>query len=133
MPSILRLISGEASVFRRYLQMTYEEIFDKAKKQLLKAKTGEVTTFIAVQFNIIGEGQGSFYAVISDGQIDIQPYNYWDNDISLVVFGDELIYALENKASDKLGFYGDGYKIGILKDVLMTIPKARKTTKKTEK
>ena len=79
--------------------MTYEEIFERAKKQLLKAKVSNVTTLIAVQFNIIGDGHGSFYAKIADGKMDVQPYNYWDNDISLVVFGGELLFALENKES----------------------------------
>ena len=106
--------------------MTYEEIFERAKERLLKAKVSNVDTFIAVQFNIIGEGQGSFYAEISNGKMEVQPYNYWNNDISLNVFGKELIFALENKASDKLAFYGDNYKIDILKPLLMTIPKAKK-------
>ena len=114
--------------------MTYEEIFERAKERLLKAKLGDVKEFIAVQFNIIGEGHGSFYVEICDGKMDVQPYNYWNNDISLNVFGKELLFALENKASDKLGFYGDNRKIDILKPLLMTIPKARKTAeKKTEK
>lgn len=103
--------------------MTYEEIFERAKERLLKAKTNEVTEFIAVQFNIIGEGHGSFYAKIANGKMDVQPYNYWDNDVSLNVFGKELLYALEHKASDQLGFYGDNRKIAILKHLLMTIPK----------
>ncbi len=106
--------------------MTYEEIFEKAKKQLLKAKISDITQTIAVQFNIIGEGHGSFYAKIVNGKMEVEPYNYWDNDISLNVFGGELLFALENKASDKLGFYGDSYKISILKPALMTIPKTRK-------
>ena len=113
--------------------MTYEEIFEKAKSLLLKAKTADVTQQIAVQINIIGEGHGSFYAKIYNGKMDVQPFNYWDNDISLNVFGDELIYALENKASDKLGFYGDNYKISILKPLLLTIPKSRKKTEKAAK
>ncbi|MBQ9519267.1 MAG: hypothetical protein IJR59_05175, partial [Firmicutes bacterium] len=91
----------------------------------------------AVQFNIIGEGHGSFYVKIFNGKMEVEPYNYWDNDISLNVFGKELIFALENKASDKLGFYGDNRKIAILKPLLMTIPKARrsfdKSTAKSDK
>ena len=51
--------------------MTYEEIFEKSKERLLKAKTKDVKEFIAVQFNIFGEGQGSFYAVIFDGKMDV--------------------------------------------------------------
>ena len=109
--------------------MTYEEIFQRAKERLLKAKTSDVEQTIAVQINIIGEGHGSFYLKIKDGKMEVKPYNYWDNDISLNVFGGELLFALENKASDKLGFYGDNYKISILKPVLMTIPKARKQQK----
>ncbi|MBR6399622.1 MAG: SCP-2 sterol transfer family protein [Firmicutes bacterium] len=112
--------------------MLYEEIFERAKKQLLKAKVGDIKELIAVQFNIIGEGHGSFYAEIENGKIDVQPYNYWDNDISLNVFAKELLFALENKAADKLGFYGDNRKIDILKPVLMTIPKARKTAEKAK-
>lgn len=113
--------------------MTYEEIFERAKERLLKAKITNDTEFIAVQFNIIGEGHGSFYVEISNGKMDVQPYNYWDNDISLNVFGKELIFALENKASDQLGFYGDNRKIGILKPILMTIPKRRASLKSAAK
>ena len=104
--------------------MTYEEIFEKSKERLLKAKTKDVKEFIAVQFNIFGEGQGSFYAVIFDGKMDVQPYDYKDNDISLNISGDDLVYALENKMTDKLGFYGNNKKIAILKTALATIPKA---------
>ncbi len=111
--------------------MTYEEIFEKSKERLLKAKTKDVKDFIAIQFNITGEGHGSFYAVIFDGKMDVQPYDYKDNDISVNVSGDDLVYALENKTADKLGFYGNNKKITVLKSVLATIPKARKATEKT--
>ena len=111
--------------------MTYEEIFEKSKERLLKAKTKDVKEFIAVQFNIFGEGQGSFYAVIFDGKMDVQPYDYKDNNISLNIAGDDLVYALENKMTDKLGFYVNNKKIAILKTALATIPKARKTSEKS--
>lgn len=111
--------------------MTYEEIFERSKERLLKAKVKDVKDFIAVQFNIVGEGQGSFYAVIFDGKMDVQPYDYKDNDISLNVSGEELVAALENKTADRLGFYGNNKKIAVLKPVLAAIPKARKATEKT--
>ena len=110
--------------------MTYEEIFAKSKERLLKAKTKDVKDFIAVQFNITGEGHGSFYAIIFDGKMDVQPYDYKDNDISVNVPGEELVAALENKTAEKLGFYGNDKKIAVLKPVLATIPKARKATEK---
>ena len=108
--------------------MTYEEIFERAKERLSKLKVNDIDELIAVQVNIIGEGHGSFYIKIYKGKLEIEPYNYWDNDISLNVFAKELLFALENKASDKLGFYGDHRKIDILKPLLMTIPKKAKRT-----
>ena len=111
--------------------MTYEEIFERAKERLMKAKTKDVKDFIAIQFNIVGEGHGSFYAVIFDGKMDVQPYDYKDNDISVNVSGEDLVYALENKTADKLGFYGNNKKIAVLKPVLAAIPKARKASEKT--
>ena len=111
--------------------MTYEEIFAKSKERLLKAKTKDVEDFIAVQFNITGEGHGSFYAIIFDGKMDVQPYDYKDNDISVNVSGEELVAALENKTAEKLGFYGNDKKIAVLRPVLATIPKARKATEKS--
>lgn len=111
--------------------MTYEEIFERSKERLLKAKTKDVKDFIAVQFNITGEGHGSFYAVIFDGKMDVQPYDYKDNDISLNAEGEDIVNALESKTADKLGFYGDSKKAEIFKSVLATIPKARKAAEKS--
>ena len=113
--------------------MTYEEIFEKAKERLSKAKVKNVKDHIAVQFNIEGEGHGIFYALISDGKIDVQPYDYRDNDISINVSGEELISALESKSADTLAFYGNNDKISVLMPLLTAIPKARKVSGSTVK
>lgn len=60
--------------------MTYEEIFEKVKKLFEQADVSEVKEHLAYQFNIIGEGEGAFYAEIQDGKLDIQPYEYYDRD-----------------------------------------------------
>ncbi|MBR6401131.1 MAG: SCP2 sterol-binding domain-containing protein [Firmicutes bacterium] len=131
--------------------MTYEEVFAKASERLMKAKVKDVDQHIAVQFNIEGEGEGAFYAEISEGKMNVQPYDYRDNDISVNVNADVLVKALESKTADTLGFYGDESKIAVLKTVLVSIPKktarkaaapkaekaakpaAKKTTKKAAK
>lgn len=113
--------------------MTYEEVFAKASKLLNKAKVKDVADHIAVQFNIEGEGAGAFYAEVSEGKIDVQPYDYKNNDFSVNVSADELFDALENKKGDTLPFYGNEEKIAALKPALVGIPKARKAAaKKTE-
>lgn len=60
--------------------MTYEEIFEKVKKLFEQADVSEVKEHLAYQFNIVGEGEGAFYAEIQDGKLDIQPYEYYDRD-----------------------------------------------------
>ena len=57
--------------------------------------------------DVYGIEHGSFYAIIFDGKMDVQPYDYKDNDISANMSVDELVAALENKTADKLGFYGN--------------------------
>ena len=125
--------------------MTYEEVFAKASERLMKAKVKDIDQHIAVQFNIEGEGEGAFYAEINEGKMNVQPYDYRDNDISVNVNADVLVSALESKKGDTLGFYGDESKIALFKAALVTIPKktvrkaaaaktekpaAKKTTKK---
>ena len=117
------------------MKMTYEEVFARASERLMKAKVKDVDQHIAVQFNIEGEGEGAFYAEISEGKMNVQPYDYRDNDISVNVNADVLVNALESKTADTLGFYGDESKIAVFKAALVTIPKkvARKTAAKAEK
>ncbi|MBQ9518783.1 MAG: SCP2 sterol-binding domain-containing protein [Firmicutes bacterium] len=110
--------------------MTYEEMFAKASERLCKAKVKGVDEHIAVQFNVSGDGCGSFYAEINEGKINVQPYDYNDNDISVDVSSAELIAALEGKTADTLAFYGNESKIAVLKPVLASIPKARKAAAK---
>ena len=110
--------------------MTYEEIFERAKDRLKKIKVKDYTGEIAVQINIEGEGHGSFYVKIADGKTDVQPYDYVDNDVYIIAYADELLYALENKAGDTLQLYGSFDKTRDFKNLLLSIPK--KAKKKSE-
>ena len=51
--------------------MTYEELFQEVKTLFQKADVSEIKEHIAFQFNIEGEGEGIFYAEISDGKLFI--------------------------------------------------------------
>ncbi|MBR1444108.1 MAG: SCP2 sterol-binding domain-containing protein [Firmicutes bacterium] len=107
--------------------MTFEEMFEKTSKLLNKAKVSDSSENIAVQFNVTGEGSGVFYAKISDGKMDVQPYDYKDNDVSVSIDSNELISALVNKKVDTITFAGNESKIAVLKTILAKIPKARST------
>lgn len=78
-------------------KMTYEEIVGKALIVYAKADATEVTGHLAVQFNVRGEGEGAFYIEVSDGKVDIQPYEYYDRNAIVTVNSDVLIEMLDGK------------------------------------
>lgn len=60
--------------------MTYQENFNNLKKILMKADVSKIDGELAFQFNIVGDGQGIFYAKVKDGQLSVEPYDYYDRD-----------------------------------------------------
>ena len=78
-------------------KMTYEEIVGKALIVYAKADATEVTGHLAVQFNVRGEGEGAFYIEVTDGKVDVQPYEYYDRNAIVTVNSDTLIEMLDGK------------------------------------
>lgn len=79
--------------------MTYEEIFEKTKEIVLSHNTEGLNNNIAVQINIVGEGEGIFYIALKDGVVFIEPYTYNDNDCIFIITGKDLIKICEGKLS----------------------------------
>lgn len=76
--------------------MTYEEVVYKVQKQVIKSRA-KTDQHIAVQFNIVGEGEGAFYIEIDSGRISVQPYEYYDRDAVVYVDAETLFDVLEQK------------------------------------
>ena len=70
--------------------MTYEEIVGKVQKQAIQRSAKQIDDHIAVQFNILGEGEGAFYVEIAAGRILVQPYEYYDRDAVVYVDAETL-------------------------------------------
>lgn len=70
--------------------MTYENIVNKVQKQAIKCNVAPIDHHIAVQFNILGEGEGAFYVEIAAGRILVQPYEYYDRDAVIYVDAETL-------------------------------------------
>ncbi|MCM1498406.1 MAG: SCP2 sterol-binding domain-containing protein [Clostridium sp.] len=70
--------------------MTYEEVFEKFKNQFKDTDVSNVKEHLAYQFNITGEGEGSFYAEVKDGKLYIEPYEYYDRDAAFICSADNL-------------------------------------------
>ncbi len=105
--------------------MTYEELVAEIKKTASKADASKVKDHIAFQFNITGEAAGAFYLEIKDGQVDVQPYEYYDRDVLITSSADNIIKIMNGKLDPVLAFTlqkikveGDLGKALVLKDIV---------------
>lgn len=77
--------------------MTYEQIVEKVRKQFKDADVSKVNEHLAYQFNIVGEGEGAFYVEVKDGQLFIEPYEYYDRDCIFICNSDVLFKMISGK------------------------------------
>jgi len=120
--------------------MTYEEIISKVKKEFGSADVSNYEGHLALQINITGEGAGSFYTEINDGQLFIEPFDYKDNDAMLTACGDDIVNILSGKIeaakaleSGKLSVEGDYAKAFSIQPIIENNVKTTSTKKKTAK
>lgn len=78
--------------------MTYQEVFEKVKTLFGNADVSGFREHLAYQFNITGEGAGSFYVEVSEGKLSIEPYEYHDRDASFTCSADTLLKIAAGKA-----------------------------------
>lgn len=81
------------------MAMTYEELVQQAKETYGSKDASKITEHVAIQFNITGEAEGIFYLEIKDGQVYVEPYEYYDRDVIVTCSAENLI----KMAEDKLG------------------------------
>lgn len=60
--------------------MTFSEYFASVKATFAGADVSDITEHLAYQFNITGEASGIFYVEVKDGNLSIEPYEYYDRD-----------------------------------------------------
>ena len=89
--------------------MTYEEVVYRVRTAYENADARDIFEHIAVQVNVIGEGEGIFYLEVADRMISVEPYDYYDRD-ALLIMSAETIIAL---ADGKISFH-DAYHSGML-------------------
>lgn len=77
--------------------MTFEEVFETIKKEFGDTDVSSVNEHLAYQFNITGEGAGSFYAEVKDGQLFIEPYEYYDRDATFTCAAETLMNIITGK------------------------------------
>ncbi|MGN0620265.1 MAG: SCP2 sterol-binding domain-containing protein [Porcipelethomonas sp.] len=65
--------------------MTFEEIFQASREIIMKNDVSEIEGHLAVQINIVGEGEGAFYIELMNGKLYVEPYEYYDRDCKFII------------------------------------------------
>ena len=102
--------------------MEFKDCFNELKKDFANKDVSNVPN-VVFEFNI--KDIGVFYAKVQDGKLDIQPYNYYDNDVSFTakfetykkIISGELD-AAKAFFTGKLKVSGDLGKAAILQNIL---------------
>ena len=92
------------SVDEREEIMTYAEMFAKVKGMLMDADVTDIHEHLAYQFNITGEAEGIFYAEVKEGQLYVEPYEYFDRDAMFTCTAETLFKLAEGKTDPVLAF-----------------------------
>lgn len=78
--------------------MTFEQIITKVRQKYKDADTSEFNCIQAIQINLIGKNtQSVFYIEIKDGKVNVEPYDYHDNQAVLTVNPTNFIKILNGK------------------------------------
>ena len=112
--------------------MTYADMFSKVKGMLMDADVSDIHEHLAYQFNITGEAEGIFYAEVKDGQLYVEPYEYFDRDAMLTCSAETLFKIADGKTDPilavtlgKLKVEGNIDKAIKLKDLINSKKKSR--------
>lgn len=112
--------------------MTYEKIVESVKKSLAKVNVGKANS-IAIQVDIVGEGEGAFYVKVNDGTLAIEPYEYYDHDAKLIISGKDCVDLFNGKLdaekaykTGKIKVEGNLDSVLKLKDLIPAKPAAAK-------
>lgn len=72
--------------------MTYADLFYEIKGKFMGADVSDIHEHLAFQFNIEDEEAGGiFYVEVKDGELYVEPYEYYDRDAMFICAPDILI------------------------------------------
>lgn len=105
--------------------MTYEELVTTIREVAAKADASKIQDHIAFQFNVEGEAAGAFYLEITQGEIKVEPYEYYDRDVLVTASAENIIKIMNGKLDPVLAFTlhkikveGDLGKALVLKEII---------------
>lgn len=122
--------------------MTYAEYFYEIKNKFMGTDVSDIKEHLAYQFDIENEEYGGiFYVEVKNGELFVEPYEYYDRDAKFVADADTLMKIAEGKmdpvwafTTQKLRVEGNIEKALRLKEIIdMKQKEAKKMQKKMGK
>ncbi len=78
--------------------MTYTDLFFEIKGKFMGADVSDIHEHLAFEFDIEDEeAGGAFYVEVKDGQLYVEPYEYYDRDAMFICAPDVLIKIADGK------------------------------------
>lgn len=123
--------------------MTYADYFYEIKNKFMGTDVSDIHEHLAFQFDIEDEEAGGiFYVEVKDGQLFVEPYEYYDRDAKFISDVDTFSKIAEGKldpvvafTTQKLKVEGNIDKALKLKEIIgkkkQEAKKAKKGTKKS--
>lgn len=121
--------------------MTYADFFYEIKNKFMGTDVSDIHEHLAFQFDIEDEEAGGiFYVEVKNGQLFVEPYEYYDRDAKFISDPDTFMKIAEGKLDpvmaftiQKLKVEGNIDKVLRLKEIIDLRQKAIKKEKKTRK
>lgn len=120
--------------------MTYAEFFADFRNKFIHTDVSDIQEHLAFQFNIEDEECGGiFYVEVKEGQLHVEPYEYYDRHAIFIADPTTLMKIADGKTdpvlaytTHKLRVEGDIDKALRLKDIIEKKLKAKKLQEKQE-
>lgn len=118
--------------------MTYTDLFYEIKGKFMGADVSDIQEHLAFEFDIEDEeAGGAFYVEVKDGQLYVEPYEYYDRDAMFICTPEVLMKIADGEmdpvaafTAQKLRVEGNIDKALRLKEI---IEQKKKEMKKEEK
>ena len=120
--------------------MTYADFFYEVKNRFMGADVSDIKEHLAYQFCIEDEEAGGiFYVEVKDGELFVEPYEYYDRDAMFISAPDTFMKIAEGKmdpvwafTTQKLKVEGNIEKTLRLKEIIDLKQKQMKKDAKKE-
>lgn len=70
--------------------MLFSEYFSSVKTTFMGTDVSDIKEHLAYQFNVTGDASGIFYVEVKDGNLYIEPYEYFDRDAMFIGTAEEF-------------------------------------------